>query len=84
MNNIKRFEVGKTYTTTSMCDSDCVLEIKILRRTAQTVTAEIVRGVINGERFKTLKIDQKFAEMFGHEAVKPWGSYSMAPIVRAA
>ena len=40
---MKKFEVGKTYYTQSICDSDCVITGKVLKRTAQTVTME-VRG----------------------------------------
>lgn len=83
MDAIKKFEVGKVYATCHICNSDCILSVKVLRRTAATVTIEILRGVINGERIKTCRINPKMAERFGEEAVKPWGSYSMSPTISA-
>lgn len=73
MSNVKTFEAGKTYTTRSVCDHDCVISVTIQKRTAKTVTAE-VRGEV-----KTFRV----AVYDGAEFIKPWGSYSMAPIVRA-
>ena len=73
MSNVKTFEAGKTYTTRSVCDHDCVISVTIQKRTAKTVTAE-VRGEV-----KTFRV----AVYDGVEFIKPWGSYSMALIVRA-
>lgn len=73
MSNVKTFEAGKTYTTRSVCDHDCVISVTIQKRTAKTVTAE-VRGEVKS--FRVAVYD-------GAEFIKPWGSYSMAPIVRA-
>lgn len=73
MSNVKTFEAGKTYTTRSVCDHNCVISVTIQKRTAKTVTAE-VRGEIKS--FRVAVYD-------GAEFIKPWGSYSMAPIVRA-
>lgn len=36
--NTKRFEVGKTYSTRSVCDHNCVISVTIASRTARTVT----------------------------------------------
>lgn len=36
--NLPKFEVGKTYATRSICDHECIFEIKIISRTAKTVT----------------------------------------------
>jgi len=70
---MKTFTPGKTYTTRSACDYECVFNVKIISRTARTVKAE-VRGEV-----KTCKI-----YIFeGVESIKPFGSYSMAPIFRA-
>ena len=71
---MKQFEAGKTYTTRSICDHDCVISVTIEKRTAKTVTAT-VRG-----KSKTFRV----AEYDGAEYIKPWGSYSMAPMIRAA
>ncbi len=83
-NTIKRFEVGKTYATSSICDSNCIIAVKILRRTASTVTVEMVRGDLDGDKVRTFRIDQKKAEHFGEESIKPWGSFSMCPIIDAS
>ena len=68
-----KFEAGKTYTTRSICDHDCIIAVTIAKRTAKTVTA-----TVRGEQ-KTFRV----AEYDGAEFIKPWGSYSMAPIIRA-
>jgi len=65
-----KFEAGKTYSTRSVCDHDCIIRVTVAKRTAKTITT--TEG-------KTLRI----AEYNGVEQVKPWGSYSMAPIVGA-
>lgn len=64
------FQVGKTYATRSVCDHNCIISVTVASRTAKTIkTAD----------GKTLRIQ----EYRGIEQVKPWGSYSMAPIVDA-
>lgn len=83
-NNIKRFEVGKTYATASICDSNCIIAVKILRRTACSVTVEMLHGELEGGKVRTFRIDQKKAEYFGEESIKPWGSFSMCPIINAS
>lgn len=84
MDNIKRFEVGKTYATRSICNQDCVIAVRIIRRTASTVTVDMLRSAINGEQTKTLRINQGEAAQFGEECIRPWGKYSMCPVVRAS
>ncbi len=64
------FEAGKSYATRSICDSNCIVRVTVAKRTAKTITTD------SG---KTLRI----SEWQGVEQVKPWGSYSMAPIVGA-
>lgn len=73
MQNVIAFEAGKTYQTRSVCDHDCIISVTIDKRTSKTVTAK-VRGEV-----KTFRV----AVYDGAEFIKPWGSYSMAPIVRA-
>lgn len=34
MKSKARFEVGKTYYTRSICDNDCIIRGKVLKRTA--------------------------------------------------
>jgi hypothetical protein len=64
------FQIGKTYTTRSVCDHDCIISVTITKRTAKTVTTN------KGEVFRVKEYDDA-------EFIKPWGSYSMSPIVRA-
>lgn len=60
------FEVGKTYWTRSVCDSECVITITVAKRTAKFLTTT------EGTRLGISSWD-------GAERVKPWGTYSMAP-----
>ena len=64
------FQAGKTYATRSACDHDCIIRVTIAKRTAKTVTTEA------GKTFR-------ISEYCGVEQVRPWGVYSMAPIVGA-
>lgn len=65
-----KFEAGQTYSTRSPCDHDTVISISVFSRTTKTIKTACG---------KTLRI----AEYEGHETVKPWGSYSMAPVIKA-
>jgi len=65
-----QFEAGKTYSTRSVCDHNCIISVKVVGRTAKTIKTD---------KGKTLRV----YVYEGVERVKPWGSYSMAPIVSA-
>lgn len=65
------FEAGKTYTARSVCDSDCIITVKVVSRTAKFMTTD------KGKRLGISRSSD------GIEQVRPWGSYSMCPIVRA-
>ena len=69
----KQFEVGKTYYDRSACDHDCIFSFTILGRTAKQVRISVHGKVKN--RGVTVRD--------GVEQFKPFGSYSMAAIVRA-
>jgi len=71
---IVRFEVGKTYFTRSLGDSTCIIRVTIASRTEKFVTST------EGERFGIL---QDYVERDGVEAIRPWGRYSLSPILRA-
>ena len=71
--NAAAFEVGKTYTTRSIGDHDCIISVTIEKRTAKTVS-----GKVHGE-LKTFRIGL----YEGAEFFRPWGSYSMAPTISA-
>lgn len=68
--NRRKFEIGSTYKTRSICDHNCIIEHTITNRTATTVTDS------TGKRFRV-------SEYNGVEFFRPWGNYSMAPILRA-
>lgn len=72
---MKKFIVGKTYATASLCDSECIYLITVTKRTAQTV------WFIYFNEEKSRRI---FADYNGNEAIRPFGSYSMAPIINAS
>lgn len=70
---MKRFEVGKTYATRSICDHDTWFAFTILARTAKQVTIKV-----NG------KIVRRGLSVYdGCEQFKPYGSYSMCAIIGA-
>jgi len=75
---MSKFVVGKTYSTRSLCDHDCVISATIAKRTAKTVT--LTSGYMGRDQ-KTfrLSVDPNGAEQFA-----PWGTYSMSPMIRAA
>lgn len=72
---MNKFEVGKTYATRSIGDSECIIRATIVRRTAKTVTAQTSRGV------QTFRVSVSYCGQ--NEMFRPWGSYSMAPILEA-
>lgn len=65
-----KFEVGKTYSTRSIGDANCIITVTIASRTDKTVTTT------DGKKFRPTVYD-------GSECLHPWGKYSMSPIVRA-
>lgn len=72
MENAKNaFEVGKTYWTRSVCDSECIITITVAKRTAKFLTTT------EGKRLGISSWED------GVEYVMPWGAYSMAPIISA-
>lgn len=65
-----QFEAGRTYWTRSICDHNCIIKVTIARRTAKTVVTDA------GKRFRVDTWE-------GAETISPWGSYSMAPTLKA-
>jgi hypothetical protein len=65
-----QFQVGATYQTRSIGDHNCIISCTIAARTNSTVT------LTNGKKFRV-------SEYNGAEQFRPWGSYSMAPIMDA-
>lgn len=72
-----QFETGKTYATRSVCDANCIISLTVIKRTAKTITAKNITGFESD--VKTFRI----SEWNGVEQVRPWGKYSMAPIIGA-
>jgi len=65
------FKAGHSYKARSVCDHNTIIEVQISSRTAKTIKTN---------EGKSLRI----GVYEGVEFVKPWGSYSMAPIVKAS
>jgi hypothetical protein len=72
----QKFQVGRTYFGRSIGDSNCIIEIEVLKRTSKTITVNLT-----GEGVKTFRVSTKYTD--GCEMIKPWGSYSMSPIIVA-
>ena len=73
-----KFEVGREYSTRSICDNNCIFSYTITNRTASTVTAVDKFG-----EEKRYKISKKFSEFRGAETFLPLGNYSMCPMISA-
>ncbi|MFG6535680.1 hypothetical protein ACGYK5_17785 [Sulfitobacter sp. 1A16787] len=69
---MRRFEAGKTYTTRSVGDHNCIISVTVVRRTAKTIITD------EGKRLRVSPGWRGEAE-----TVKPWGTYSMCPVVSA-
>jgi hypothetical protein len=65
-----KFQPGQTYYTRSVADYDTIVRVTVAKRTDKTIVTA------GGDRLKIKVWDDV-------EQVKPWGSYSMAPIVGA-
>ncbi len=68
-----KFQSGKTYSARSIGDHEIIISVTIEKRTAKTVTVNMYGNQ------KTFRI----AEYEGIEYIKPWGNYSMAPMIFA-
>ena len=76
---MNRFAPGACYKTRSPCDYDCIIRVEILSRTASTVRAIVMDGPARTDGPKTFRV----AALGGAETFRPWGRYSMSPIVSA-
>ena len=77
---MKKFEVGKLYSTRSICDHECIWEYVVIARTAKTIT---LKDTMTGEVLKR-RIIQGLSEWNNCECVYPLGKYSMCPILKVA
>lgn len=76
---MKKFEVGKSYECSSICDHNCVWRYKVVDRTENTVTLETL------DRMEIIKrrIIKGLSEFNNAESIYPLGKYSMCPILHA-
>ena len=70
---MRKFEIGKTYTTRSACDHNCIFQHEILNRTAKMVTIKVHGEIVR----------RKIYIYNGSETISPYGTYSMAPVLNA-
>lgn len=73
---LKTFEVGSIYSCRSTGDSECVYRFVVASRTDKTVT-------LIDDDLNTLQRRVSPSWDKTRETVKPFGSYSMAPILHA-
>jgi hypothetical protein len=79
---MQKFETNKTYTTRSVCNHECVFTFHVVKRTAKTVTLSNDSRTDMDAKGKTFRVKPTYDNV--SEMFKPFGSYSMAPIIRAA
>lgn len=70
---MKQFQIGHSYATRSLCDYECVFSFVISGRTAKTITTKVHGEIVK----RGLKVRG------GVESFKPYGTYSMCPVVYA-
>jgi hypothetical protein len=68
------FQIGKTYSTRSIGDNDCVFSVTIASRTKATVTTT------DGKKLGIARNETKWNDA---ETIFPLGRYSMAPAIQA-
>lgn len=82
--SIKKFEVGKAYGMRSVCDQDCWWYYLVTKRTATSVTlVQVSKDKKRMDMSKVCRINRQVSELYGAEAVRPLGSYSMCPTLTA-
>lgn len=71
---VKSFELGKTYSYSLAGDHDAITLLTVTKVTAKTVTVEDSEG--NSKRCKIVRVED-------NEFILPQGRHSMAPVMRA-
>lgn len=74
---MRKFEVGREYSMSSVCDHNCIWTYTVLERTAATIT------ITDGKETKKCRVIKALSEYRGAESLYPLGKYSMAPILSA-
>lgn len=75
--DMKKFEIGNTYSMKSICDHECVWTYTVVKRTATTIT------ITDGKDATTCRINKIVSERNNAETIYPIGRYSMAPSLHA-
>jgi hypothetical protein len=70
----RQFKIGRTYSARSICDYDTIFRFKIVGRTAKTITIE--------QHGETRRRGVYLYD--GVEHCKPYGTYSMCPVIDAS
>lgn len=70
-----KFQVGKTYSTRSLCDHECIFSFEIVGRTEKTVT---IKSAHRGAVRRKIRVGSD-----GVERIDPYGRYSMSPVLSA-
>ncbi len=68
-----KFIVGRTYSTRSICDHDCIFSFTVTARTDKTVTL----------RYHGKETRRKIRLYDGIERCDPMGRFSMSPVLTA-
>ena len=71
-----KFEVGKTYSTRSIGDHNCIISITVTARTDKTISA-----TLNDGKRKTFRPGVNYHGTA--EEIAPWGRGSMMPRIDA-
>jgi len=81
---MEQFEVGKIYGMNSICDSDCWWYYRVEKRTNSTLTLRQLKsdGTPYSET-KTCRVSAGISKIYGCEACRPLGTYSMCPTLTA-
>ena len=69
----KKFVAGRTYSTRSACDHDCIFSFELVSRTEKTVTI----------RYQNKEVRRTVSDADGAEMIFPMGRFSMAPVLTA-
>ena len=72
------FQINKSYSTPSICDSNCIFKYTVIARTAKTITIKSWDGSV-----RKCRINKKLTVYRNIETILPEGHYSMCPIIDA-
>jgi hypothetical protein len=76
---MKKFEVGKTYSTRSICDYNCIFSFTVVKRTEKTITLNY-----RGNEYKVrIRTGSFYDPNNTDEWAYPLGQYSMSPFIEA-